>query len=114
MPPRRPKLRSARSYLPFIAFLATCWIILFLVSNRFLLPVFTMAHDIDAPGRRQLAAISSLVLAIVLTGLVAMILLVVKPGRFFMPRKSPPRDRTRYVDAWAESGKRLDTPPSDE
>lgn len=114
MLPRRPKLRSARSYIPFIAFLVACWIILFLVSNHFLLPVFTIAHDIDVPGRKQLAAISALVLAIVLTGLVAMILLVVKPGRFFLPRKAAPRDRTRYVDVWAESGKRMDTPPSDE
>ena len=38
-------------------------------------------------------------------------LLVLKPGRFFMPRKSPPRTRTHYPDAWEESARRTPTPP---
>jgi len=106
--------RAGRLYLPIVGFLLAFWVILFLVTDHYLLPAIMAAHHADALARRQIAAISSLVLAIILSSLVALLLLAIRPGRFFQPRKRSPRSRTRYVDAWAESAHRMKMPPDDQ
>lgn len=110
----RPPPWSIRSLLPLLVFVITTLLILFLVADRFLLPALAVSRDLDPRAKKQLAAIAALVLTVVLTCLLATAVLVIRPGRFFLPRKSPPRTRTNYPDAWAESGRRMQTPPADD
>jgi hypothetical protein len=55
-----------------------------------------------------------LLLALVLVILVCGILLTFRFGRFFLPRHREPSGPTKYVDAWAESAKRMPTPSASE
>jgi hypothetical protein len=103
-------MRFTRPFLPLIGFMLTAWIILFLVTDLYLIPALRVAQGADSIARRQLAAISSLVLAIILTSLIVVLMLILRPGRFFLPRKSDPKTRTKYVDAWAEAGQRMEVP----
>ena len=106
--------RAGRSVIPLVAFLVAFGLIVFLVSDRYLLPALKVAQGVDDKAKRQLVAISSLVLTVILVSMVGAMILLIRPGRFFFPRKSVPRTRTRYVDAWAESGRRLEMPPSED
>jgi len=103
-------MRFTRPFFPLIGFMLAAWIILFLVTDMFLIPALRVAHGADYIARKQLAAISALVLAIILTCLLAILMLVLRPGRFFLPRKAEPKVRTKYVDAWAEAGQRMEVP----
>ncbi len=86
------------------------WVILFLAVDMYLIPALEAARGADLIARRQLAAISGLVLAVILTALVVILLLILRPGRFFVPGKQEPKVVTRYTDAWAEAGQRMATP----
>ena len=78
-----------------------------------------MAHRSDKEGaqratpqeKKQLAAFARLMLAVVLFVLFAGLLIAFRIGRFFIPRPLPGRNKTEYADAWAESGRRMATPP---
>lgn len=96
-----------RSFVPLIGFLGAFAIILVLVVNRYLLPAAEVAIGADKTAKKHLAAISSLVLVVVLFCLFALLFIVYRPGRLFLPRKTEPRTKTRYVDAWSESAKRM-------
>lgn len=102
--------RDPRSMIGMIIFLVSSLVVLYLVSFRYLVPALKLTANLTDSGKLQLRAISSLVLAIVLTTLIAFALLAIRPGRFFLPRRQPPRTRTNYPDAWTESGKRLQVP----
>lgn len=108
------RLRRGHSRWTVLGFLAGAVIILLLVAHQYLLPAIRASHNLDERGRKQLAAVSILVLAVVLVMLVVGLILTIRPGRFFLPRKPAPRMRTSYVDAWEESGRRMDTPPADQ
>lgn len=105
--------RSGRSRWTVLGFLAGSFLILLLVCHQFLIPALLVAQGIDDRGRKHLAAISALVLAIVLVCLLAGMILIIRPGRFFLPRRPAPKTRTIYTDAWAESARRLKTPDDD-
>jgi len=68
----------------------------------------------DKRGTKAISATSALLMAVLLVILITGLILTFKIGRFFFPRNAPPRSRTRYVDAWAESAKRMETPPPEE
>ena len=112
-PPTRAR-RSGRIYWPTLAFLLGFAVLIYVVSDWYLLPAMDAARDADAAGRRSLAAYSRLLLAIVLVILVAGIMLTFRFGRFFLPRHREPSGPTRYADAWQESAKRVQVPPRDE
>jgi hypothetical protein len=107
-------MRFTRPFFPLIGFMLAAWIILFLVTDMFLIPALRVANGADTIARKQLAAISALVLTIILTALLAILMLVLRPGRFFLPRKQEPKVRTKYVDAWAEAGQRMEVPNNEE
>lgn len=107
-------MRFTRPLLTLIGFMLAAWVIIFLVTDLYLVPALRAAQGADAMAKKQLAAISALVLAIILTSLAAIFLLVLRPGRFFLPRKQEPRSRTKYVDAWAEAGQRIEAPKEEE
>ena len=50
------------------------------------------------------------VAGVILVILVAGLILTFRVGRMFFPRATGPRTRTKYVDVWAESGRRLEVP----
>lgn len=97
-----------------LAFLIGAVLIVWLVLEKYLLPAVLAARNIDEIGRKHLAALSSLVLAVVMVLLLAWLILLIRPGRFFLPRKAAPRSRTTYTDAWAESARRMQTPPEED
>ena len=107
---RDPIHRTGRAPWGALAFLVAFFILLLVVSNRFLLPALRVSLDIDTTGRRQLAAISTLVLAIVLFCLFVLLFMVFRPSRFLFPRKIEPPTKTDYVDAWQESADRMPMP----
>ncbi len=80
------------------------------ISNWYLLPALDAAKNAAPSERRALSAHARLLLSVVLFILVAGILLTFRFGRFFLPRKREPERPTRYVDAWAESARRMDLP----
>jgi hypothetical protein len=67
----------------------------------------------DEHGVHAISATSALLFAVVMLILVSGLLMTFRIGRLFFPRNAPPRTRTKYVDAWAESGKRMETPPKE-
>jgi len=103
-------VRFTRPIFALVGFMIAAWVILFLVTDLYLIPALKAVQGADSIARKQLAAISALVLAIILTSLVAILLLILRPGRFFLPGKSAPKTRTKYVDAWAAAGERMEIP----
>ncbi len=101
------KGRGTRIITTVAVFLCAAAALVLLVSHRYLLPALAAAKGADPAARKQLAAISSLVLIAVLVCLLGMLIVLFRPGRMFLPRKTEPRTRTKYVDAWAEAGKRM-------
>src|SRR3954470_8072411 len=114
MHPRRrhARRRSGRIFWPMLAFLIGFAVLIYYISDWYLLPAMDAARNANPVERKTLAANARLLLAIVLFILVSGILLTFRFGRFFLPRQREPGKPTRYVDAWAESGRRMETPPS--
>jgi hypothetical protein len=96
-------------YWAALAFLLGFTIFLVFLSRYYLLPALDAVRHTNVPGRKELRAWSTLLLAIVLFILLVGLILTFRVGRFFLPRPPAKRVRTKYVDAWAESGKRLET-----
>lgn len=79
------------------------------------LRAFVEAHQSgDKQGARAISGTAALLLAVVLFILVCGVMLTLRMGRFFFPRNAPPRTKTTYVDAWAESGRRMRAPEGDQ
>ena len=114
MPPDRP----ARTHVAVIGFLVAFAVGFVALSYYYLFPAlraFLEAKELgDKKGQKAISATSALLLAILLVILVAGLILTFRIGRFFFPRQTAPRTRTKYVDAWAESAKRMQTPAEDE
>jgi hypothetical protein len=81
--------------------------LLLLVCWYYLLPAADAFRSADKSGQHKLAATSSLVLAIILFVLIVGMMMTFRVRRFFFPKPTPKPTKTEYVDAWTESGKRL-------
>lgn len=106
--------RSGRIFWPTLAFLLGFAVLLFVLSDWYLLPALDAVKTADPREKKTLAAHARLLLAVVLVVLVCGILLTFRFGRFFLPRQREGRSATKYSDAWAESARRIETPPADE
>jgi len=84
-------------------------ILIAIVSHYYLIPALDAAKNATPPEKRWLVASSRLLLAVILFVVIAGIFLAFRVGRFFFPRPSRPRVKTQYIDAWAESAKRLES-----
>lgn len=117
MPPRFAHHRSGRILWGTLAFLLGFSLLIVIVSDWYLLPALEAARSANPLERKTLSAHARLLLAVVLFVLVAGILLTFRFGRFFFPRQREPgtgaAPPTRYSDAWAESARRMPTPPSE-
>lgn len=116
--PQTPADRPAgRPIWAALAFLVAFLLGVVALAYYYLLPALRAFLEArrqgDKPGTQAISATSALLLAVVLLILVAGVLLTFRIGRLFFPRNAPPRTRTEYVDAWAESAKRMETPPEE-
>lgn len=114
-PRPRPAADRGRIFWPTLAFLVGFAVLIYVVSDWYLLPALDAARGADTAEKKTLAAHARLLLAVVLVVLVCGILLTFRFGRFFMPRV--PRDAgtvTQYTDAWEEAGRRAKAPPDDQ
>ncbi len=107
------RLRAGRSVLAVVIFLCAFFALLIVVSQRFLYPAADAAKQATTQGRHELAAISALILALLLLTLFVGLWMTFGIGRFFFPRRTAPRYRTSYLDAWEEAGRRLQVPPEE-
>ena len=89
-------------------------ILLAFVARWYLIPAMEASRVATGEQKRQLSAYAGLMLAIVLFILVAGILLTFRFGRYFAPRLGEKSKPTQYVDAWAESARRVSVPPRNE
>src|SRR6185295_10492272 len=96
-----------RTLTSIIVFLLFSGMAIGVTIQRYLIPAMAAAQGADSIARKQLSAISSLVLVVVLVSLLIMLILIFRPGRMFLQRRSGPRTQTKYVDAWAEAGRRV-------
>ena len=78
-----------------------------------LAPGLEAARHATDNEKRSLVAWYRLLLAVLLLILFSGLMLTFRVGRFFFPRPTGPRTRTRYVDAWAESARRMEVPARD-
>ena len=104
--------RADGSQWGVLAFFVGAIAIVLVAFYQYLLPAIGAAGSLNEDGRKELAAVSRLVLAVVLVILVAGMLLTIRPWRFFIHRSAS--SRTRYVDAWEEAGKRMQAPRDEE
>jgi hypothetical protein len=94
-----------------LAFIAGFAVLLAFISRWYLIPALEASRVATGEQKRQLAANARLLLAIVLFILLAGILLTFRFGRYFAPRLGERAKPTKYVDAWAESARRVSVPP---
>jgi hypothetical protein len=113
-PSSQPSLRAARSYIAVLAYLVAFTLLLVVLLKWYLIPAVVASEHAGPEERRKLAAGALLVMVVVLFAAMAGLALTFRVGRFFFPRPTPPRKRTEYVDAWAESARRMPTPPAEE
>ena len=110
--------RPGRAPWSVVAFLALYAVGVTALAYYYILPatqaLVTAKQQHDAHGQRAISATATLLLMVVLLVLISGIFVTFRVGRYFFPRKTGPRTVTKYVDAWAESGKRMPTPPADE
>jgi TRAP-type C4-dicarboxylate transport system permease small subunit len=107
-------LRAGRTYVAVVVYLLCFVVLLIVISKMYLLPAMEASRDASPQEKRQLAAFARLMLAVVLFVLFGGLLIAFRIGRFFIPRPVAGRKKTEYVDAWAESGRRMETPPKPE
>ena len=106
--------RAGRTHWAVLAFMAGFVVLLMGVSYYYLLPAMDAARGATVTEKRQLVAYSRLLMAVILFVLFVGLWITFRVGRFFFPRgQREGRVQTKYVDAWTESGRRMDTPPRD-
>lgn len=107
---RDRRFRPGRTPLAVLLFFVGFAALLVFVSFYYLKPAMAAWLDATPAQRRGLAAYSWLLMALVLFALFVGLMMTFRFGRFFFPRTTPPPTKTKYVDAWAESGKRMAVP----
>ena len=91
------------------------------VAFYFLMPGLEVASEVAKDPKRYtpqeqrtVQAWYRLLLFVLLFILFAGVVLTFRFGRFFFPRAATPRTQTQYIDAWAESARRMQVPDADE
>jgi type II secretory pathway component PulF len=107
-PPADQHQRFRRSMWGMIAYLLGFALLITFIARYYLIPAMQAAQAATPGQKQQLTAYSMLLMAIVLLIAFVGIVLTFRISRFFFPRPPHQRTQTQYVDAWAESAKRLD------
>jgi len=111
--PAETRHRLRRSLWATVAFLAGFGVLIVIVANYFLIPAADAARSADHVGRRQLSAVAMLMLAILLFIMLIGLVMTFRIRRFFQPSELATRHKTEHIDAWAESARRMNTPPDE-
>jgi len=104
------RARAGRTTWAVLLFLVGFAALIIFVSFYYLMPAMDAALSAGPKQRRHLAAYSWLLMSLVLLILFVGLMMTFRIGRFFFPRSAPPPAKTKYVDAWAESAKRVSVP----
>lgn len=105
--------RAGAIHWSAIAFLVVFACLALAVAYFTIRPGAAAASDATVEEKRQLVAWFRLLLAVLLFILFAGLAVTFRFGRLLFPRPSSPRVKTQYVDAWAESAKRVEVPPDE-
>jgi peptidoglycan biosynthesis protein MviN/MurJ (putative lipid II flippase) len=99
-----------------LVFLLVFTVLLIAVASYVLVPGFQAIQDkkLTPEEKHSLQAWYRLLMFVLLFILFAGLVLTFRFGRLFFPRATAPRTRTQYVDAWAESARRMEVPPREE
>lgn len=97
-----------------VAFLLAFAVFIVVIGRWYLIPAMEAAMQATPGQKRQLSAYSLLLMAIVLLVVLCGLVLTFRISRYFFPRHASDRSQTKYVDAWAESAKRLEVEPEDD
>ena len=111
---RYARFRAGRTPWAVLLFCAGFAVLISFVAFYYLMPAMEAAVGATPRQRRGLAAYAWLLMSLVLLVSFVGLIMTFRIGRFFFPRSTPPPAKTKYVDAWAESGKRLPVPESDD
>ena len=104
---RKQLRRRGFTYWGVIIYLIGFVGLAYLFLHYYLLPAYSASEHADAHARRQIGAVSTLMLSVFLIYLLCGVILTFRVGRFFFPRAGSKRVTTTYVDAWKEAGRRL-------
>jgi hypothetical protein len=108
-------LRFSGSLWRVLVFMLGFAILINFVADYYLIPAMRASNEATAQEKRWLVAASALLMTVILFILTAGIILTFRIGRFFFPRQHvSPRTKTQYIDAWAESGRRMKDVPADD
>ena len=112
----RIHLRSGAIRWSALVFLVVFTLLLIVVVSYVLVPGLEAIRDekLTPEEKRSLQAWYRLLMFVLLFILFAGVVLTFRFGRLFFPRATAPRTQTKYVDAWAESARRMPVPPADE
>ena len=100
--------RAGRTIWAVLGFLLLFTTLVVMVSRWYLLPGLARAQHMTHDQRREMAAHALLLMAVLLTVLACGLMLTFRIGRHLFPRRPDKPVRTRYVDAWAEAGRRAE------
>jgi hypothetical protein len=106
-----PRLRSGRIRWSALVFLILFTIGAIWIAYYAMKPAAAVAHAASPDEKRRIVAWFRLLLAVLLFVLFAGLVLTFRFGRLFFPRTGGSRVKTQYVDAWAESARRVQVPP---
>jgi hypothetical protein len=113
-PPGDQHHRFRRSMWAMVAYLLGFAVLITFIAWYYLIPALEAATSATPRQRQQLSAYSLLLMAVVLLIVFVGIVLTFRVSRYFFPRPSHTRTPTKYVDAWAESAKRLEPHASED
>lgn len=90
-----------------IAFLLGFLLLISVVVRWYLIPAMQAANEATPGERQELSAYSMLLMAVILFVVLSGLILSFRVSRFFFPPPPAHPTKTQYVDAWAESARRL-------
>jgi H+/Cl- antiporter ClcA len=108
------KQRILRLTVASLVFLAGSTAIIILVFRGYLGPAYEAWRKATPQQKHLLSASSTLLLAVVLVVLLLLLIALFGVRRYFHFHQMRSRSKTEYVDAWAESAKRMNAPKEDD